>query len=444
MAVQLCLSGLSWAQVPPIPHSASPVTDTVRLTLDQAEKLFISKNLNVLAGRYNVSAQQALVLQARLLINPTLYLEGNLFNPNNPHYSGGDTTTRKSFLPWHLFEKPNGNNGELLWNFQQLIQLAGKRRKQIDLSKLNVELNEYGLYDLIRNLRFQLRSAFFTIHYLQQTLDIIDLERKNVGRLVGLYDDQYRRGNVPLSDLVRLRSFQFSLENDHKNIYNQIADNMNNLMLLIGNQNTPYIIPQVNEYAIDQLVPTKFQYPDLMDKAYEHRYDLKQAQTQVRYNRKNYDLQRAMRVPDLQAGFNYDRNGSYIPSYYAANMTMALPLFNRNQGNIKSAQIMVQNAEALATFQAQQVEKDVWQAYVQLQESDRVYRQFDTGFITQYTDLIGKVTKSYEQGSLNLVDFMSYYESYRQNVLQENDLRTDRITGYEYLNFVTGQTIFDY
>jgi cobalt-zinc-cadmium efflux system outer membrane protein len=439
----LLVPGLAGAQ-PALPRPTAPVTDTVRLTLEQAEKLFYDKNLNLLAGRYNVSAQQALVLQARLLVNPTLYLEGNLFNPKNPVYANGDTTTRRTFLPWHFGTRPDGSNGETVWNFQQLILLAGKRQKQIALSQLNVELNEYGLYDLIRNLKFQLRSTFFTIYYLQQTLAIIDLERENVSRLIRVYEDQYRRGNVPLTDFVRLKSFQFSLESDHKNYYNQIADNLNNLMLLIGDTGTPYILPQVSDAALDQLSPTRFAYADLIDRAYEHRYDLRQAQTQVRYNQKNYDLQRALRIPDLQAGINYDRNGNYIPGYYAANLTTALPLFNRNQGNIKSAQYLVRNAEALAQFQTQQVEKDVWQAYVQVQESDRVYRQFDTGFIDQYTDLIGKVTRSYESGSLNLVDFMSYYESYRQNVLQENQLRTDRINGYEYLNFVTGQTLYSY
>ena len=48
---------------------AQPHQDTLRLTLDEAEKMFLDSNLQLLAQRYNVDAQQALIIR-RMVIAP--------------------------------------------------------------------------------------------------------------------------------------------------------------------------------------------------------------------------------------------------------------------------------------------------------------------------------------------------------------------------------------
>ena len=52
-----------------------PAADTLRLTLPDAEQRFFANNLQLLAQQYNVTAAQAQAVQARLLDNPTLYVE---------------------------------------------------------------------------------------------------------------------------------------------------------------------------------------------------------------------------------------------------------------------------------------------------------------------------------------------------------------------------------
>ena len=50
-------------------------TDTVRLTLPEAEQRLFQNNLAVLAQQYNVTVAQAQAVQARIIDNPTLYVE---------------------------------------------------------------------------------------------------------------------------------------------------------------------------------------------------------------------------------------------------------------------------------------------------------------------------------------------------------------------------------
>ncbi|HEV3412296.1 MAG TPA: hypothetical protein VG101_07450, partial [Puia sp.] len=51
---------------------AQPRQDTLPLTLQQAEKIFLDSNFQLLAQRYNIDVQRALILQAKLWPNPNL------------------------------------------------------------------------------------------------------------------------------------------------------------------------------------------------------------------------------------------------------------------------------------------------------------------------------------------------------------------------------------
>src|ERR1700730_5898564 len=98
--------------------------DTLPLTLPDAERMFLDSNLQLLAQRYNIDAQKALIIQAKLWPNPNLSLaRGPLWRVHNP-----DAT----FI----------NNSENAGSLSQLILLAGKRNKQIKLAQANAKLAE--------------------------------------------------------------------------------------------------------------------------------------------------------------------------------------------------------------------------------------------------------------------------------------------------------------
>src|SRR5579872_4804120 len=63
-----------------IPAGAQPRQDTLRLTLNDAEKMFLDSNLQLLAQRYNIDAEQALVVQARLYPNPNFSASHGLYS----------------------------------------------------------------------------------------------------------------------------------------------------------------------------------------------------------------------------------------------------------------------------------------------------------------------------------------------------------------------------
>src|ERR1700753_3455159 len=139
---------------------AQPRQDTLRLPLQGAEKMFLDSNLQLLAQRYNVDATQALVIQAKLWPNPN-------FQASHGLYSGA----LKQFFP-------TGVNDETTLGLSQMILLAGKRNKQIKLAQANVQLSQYQFFDLLRTLKYTLRTDFFQIYYLRRSAGLYDAEIK--------------------------------------------------------------------------------------------------------------------------------------------------------------------------------------------------------------------------------------------------------------------------
>src|ERR1700753_345780 len=108
---------------------AQPRLDTMRVTLPEAEKMFLDSNFQLLAQRYNIDANKALVIQARLWPNPN-------FSIGHTLYSG----TLHQFFPL-------GVNDETTAGLSQVIMLAGKRNKQVKLAQAQAPLTEYQSFD---------------------------------------------------------------------------------------------------------------------------------------------------------------------------------------------------------------------------------------------------------------------------------------------------------
>ncbi len=412
------------------PLPAQIARDTLVLTLPQVEAQFLQNNFALLAQKYAIESARAGIVQAALFPNPVVQIEQQVVNRQVPETDGKVFPIK---------------NGERTAQIQQLFLLAGKRNKQINAARINAELTEYQFYDLIRTLSLDLRSSFFDIHFLQQSVRMFDNEIPTLRRLVVAYQEQVDKGNVALKEVIRLQSFLLDLENGRTDLLRQIADRQATLKLLLGDTSDRYIrtLPD-DRTRLDGLNPNTFTLAQLSAIAQENRYDLKAAEANTRLSTANLALQRSLAVPDLALGLNYDRLGGYGTNYLGLNAQIALPVFNRNQGNIRSAEAQVQGAKTLFSQTQATVQNDLLRALVRAQESDRLYRSFDQRFLGNFDRLIEGVVASYQKRTISLLEFTDFLESYRNAVLQINTLQADRLRAVEELNFAAGKKLFAY
>jgi len=407
-------------------HVSVYAQDTLHITLPEAENRFTYKNWSLLAEKYNISIAQAHVIQAKLRINPNLQFTGNIYNPAQKK----------------VFDVSN-KTGEYIFGAQQLILLAGKRNKQIQLAQTNTDLVANRFFDLLRTLRFTLRSDFFQAYFLQNSINAYQVQIVALDSLNNTYEKLVSKGVVTLKDAVRIKALLYGLRAEQTSLQNQFDDNEAEIQLLLQDNKTWYIpvsdlnaatIPSVKNYPLQTLVDT----------ALANRYDIKIAQNNLLYDRQNYNLQKALAVPDLTAGASFDKRGSFVESASFFNLAIDLPFFNRNQGNIRAAKTSIDQSKILINQQSFAVENDVQKAYVKALNTDKILSSIDPGFRTDFEQLLKSITVNFQKRNISMLEFTDFYESYKQNVLQLNQLQNDRIQAIENLNFAIGKTLFNY
>ena len=394
-------------------------SDTLSIKLDSIERIFVNKNLLLLAQRYNIDAQKALIEQAKLFPNPNLNVGSAIYQTETKHFF------------------PIGKEGEVTVGLSQVIQLAGKYNKQVKIAQTNASLSEYQFYDLLRTLKHTLRTDFLNIHFLLKSTKVYDTEIASLQKVTDAFAQQKGKGYISEKEVIRVKSQLYSLQSEYNELKNQINDIQSELRLLIQAKNV-FVIPIIDDEVFSDLRPDKYPLQAIIDSAYNNRPDLKIAKLNIDLSNQNYNLQKALAVPDLTVQLGYDQQGSYINNMTTLGVGIDLPFLNRNQGNIKSAKAMIKLNQATFDVTRANVDEQIYSTLKRAIENDNLLKSRDQSFEKDFSRLLGEVLKNYQIRNINLLDFLDFYDAYKQNTLQVNSIKFNRVSAFEDLNFYTG------
>jgi outer membrane protein, heavy metal efflux system len=401
-------------------------SDTLRINLDSAEKLFLGGNFNLLAQKYNIQAQKAQEIQAKLYPNPNLSVFYSLYN-----------TQTKKFFP----VGSGTTGGELSGQLSQLIYLAGQRNKQVRIAEANTRIAEYQFYDLIRTLKYTLRTDFYNIYFLLHSAAVYDEEIKSLQPVVGAFEEQEGKGYIAEKEVIRIKAQLYTLLGEYNSLINQINDQESELRLVLQVKGS-FIRPELDSAKLGSFSPDTYSLATLLDSAYKNRSDLLIARTTVEASKLNYNYQKALAVPNLTLALAYDQQGSYINNLTSLGAAIDLPFFNRNKGNIQTAKIMTAANTALQQSTEATVQENVSHALEKAFANDKMYRTIDPKFLKDFDHMLHEVLTNYEKRNLTLLDFLDFYESYKDNILSSNGIQFDRISAFEDINYFTGTEFY--
>jgi cobalt-zinc-cadmium efflux system outer membrane protein len=394
-------------------------TDTLKLTFKEAEKSFLENNLSLLAQKYNVDAAQALVKQAKLWDNPTLSTDQNI------------TDAHKKF-----FDHSNGN-GQILVQLSQVFKTAGKRGKQIQIASDDVQIEQAQFSDLLRNLHYNLLLDFSQVANLADQRRVYQLEIASASNLVAAIDKSYQAGNNSLKDLIRLKALLFGLKNDLVDIDRQTNNLQSELKTILVVDPSRYIAPVITFNNSDTTLNTA----TLVALAKTNRGDYLANQYLLNQNNHNLSLQKALAVPDLTIGSTFDQNSSYARNFVGLEISLPLPIFNRNQGNIKNAKLAAQSQEYTLKNSEVQLNNDVYSAVQQYRLSQQMLTNQETDFSTKYDQLFKGMSKAFQQKQISLQEFIDFFDSYRETKLKILQQQLNLQKAIADLNFAVGTTV---
>jgi outer membrane protein, heavy metal efflux system len=403
----------AWSATPPIPPAAEQhvsAQQSTRLSLNDALALFLQQNLDVLIAKYGIEYSKGQQITAKLFPNPVMSI-GTLSS-----YTQGRTL---------------GTSGQLFIQAQQLFELAGKRGYRIESAGFGTQSTEAAFEDAIRQLGFTVKDSYYRVQLAQRRLALAEENRDRFSRILDINTIRFKKGYIAEVDLIRIRLQMVDFQSQVIQSLQEAESARGDLrqLLRLSPRTTLELTTDLEFRRID---------PDigrLRDTAMDMRPDVRSKRFTHSQREADLRLAKAYRVPDVTVGTGYAIQGSQgpdNPQQWALNLGLPLPLFNRNQGGIRQAEVAVQTAEADLNKALNLVENEVEVAYRNLLQSRRLVEAYVGGVLDDARATFTIVERAYERGGATILDLLdaartsrtiqqNYIEAlfnYQRNVLQ--------------------------
>ncbi|OJV55859.1 MAG: hypothetical protein BGO31_17380 [Bacteroidetes bacterium 43-16] len=409
--------------------------ETLTLSRTEAEGVFLSSNLELLAEKMNVGLQEAEVMQARLWPNPSFTL-GEINFWATRRQTGGQEVS-----PPLWGSRNFGRNQQFAAQLNQLVQTAGKRRKLIALEQTDVSRAEQEFEEVLRDLKFEFRQQLTEMQYLQLRLKSLQQQQEGVDKLARAYQNQFEKGHIAKAEYLRLKALSLSMAKElyeTRSALNEASSVLKNLMH----------IPAAQELQLSQegyyVKPDQHILSDvkqLLLTAKENRPDIRLAALDINYAEQKIKYEKSMAVPDLEFQMSYDRNGSTMLDFVGFGVNIDLPVFNRNQGNIKKAKLELEQAKIKSGMKAKTAETELYQTIKDLKNAAGFIQSIDADYETSLDELLAAYNKNFSTRTISMLEYLDFLDAYLSNkdfILKANK---DLNNNVQKLNYIVGTEV---
>lgn len=395
--------------------------DTLKINIRQADGIFLKNSYYLLASSMNIEAQKAQIIQAKLYPNPIFTADFNAFNSENNK----------------VFQL--GENGQKTFQFEQLILLGGKRKSEIEMAKTNVAIAELEFQQLNRNLRYQLHSSLFTAGQQEFLLKKYNQQLTLLDSLLSAYQTQVNKGNIPLKELVRLKGAYLKLNNDRAELLKEYFTTQSTLQKIL--QVSAIVKFEFSEDDIAQYVKL-ISLNELKTTASANRPDLLIIQQNNLFSQQYLQYQKKLAVPDISLFTSYDQRGGAFQNQVNAGISIPLPLWNRNQGNIKSAQYKLQESKYQTQSLQNEIDTEIQNAYSYYSQTISEYKKASNLYNQDFEITIKGMADNFQKRNVSIIEFIDFFEAYNEVLTELTRIKTQLVTSAEELNLLTGKDIY--
>ena len=392
-------------------------------TIQDLEAQFLQNNYLLIANKLNIDKADAEIVQEKLWNNPTLSIsEVNLWK-----------TYQIEEQPY-LFGK-YGKNQQVSVELEQLIETAGKRKKRVAIKQLEKNNALFDYEELLRELKKELRQSFYTLSRINQEENQLQNLLNLFTQMSNQYERQSKLQNVSKADFYRIQTELLGLQKESVLLENEKIDGLNKLRLLTQN----------SELNIDQLqfetsIKSQNQLPfDLKNSAKNQNIGLKKQGNELNLAKNQLILEKAQRTPDLTFQLNYDRGGNIMRDFVGVGVSVDLPIFNTNKGNIKAAKISIE--QQLANQNAYQLELDqsIDRLQNQLKKIEETLNFWSSEKEQEQNLMIENYKKHLQNKHITLMEFIDFTQAYREAQQAYLELQETYEHTYEELQYIVGK-----
>jgi outer membrane protein, heavy metal efflux system len=366
--------------------------------------------------QFNIGIAETDIVSSKLRPNPSL---------NNQTL----VLTRPSSYPMNT-DWYNAQNRQVWWQLTKVIQLPSQRQAKIEFAQKNALLSQKAFGETERNLFQDVAMKWLDVWTARKQLDILQIAKNNTDSLVSINKIRLGKEVITSTDLTRteLLANQYALQlKSNEQVY---RNELSNLKFLLGTQ---------GEISIDVKDDFVFAFStkldSLLQQALSSRSDIQAYQASIQLAESNIKLQKSLAMPQPTLGAIYNPQNT-IP-YFGFFGTVDIPIFSRNQGEIKKSYLQKQQAEKGLQTTQMQIQTELYTAYNTYQTQKLNIQQFKD-LLTKSENILSSVKYSYLHGGTTIVDYLEAQRSWLDTQQQYYDTVQQYRQSYIKLLYASG------
>ncbi|GAB3945306.1 hypothetical protein GCM10028805_14170 [Spirosoma harenae] len=322
------------------------------------------------------------------------------------------------------------------------FDIYNKRTYRNRFAEANTNLAVRSVAETERNLLFDAANKYLDAWYARIQLALLQRAKSNVDTLVQLNKVRLKDLVITTTDLTRTQLISDQYDIQTRTAQQELRNRLSELRLIVGSADS--VTVALNDSIINpafsnplRLYPTVNATADsLFRLASTTRADVQVAQANIEAARRNVDLQQVLAKPRNEAGLIWNPQNA-VP-YAGVFLTIELPVYSRNQGEIQKSKVLQEQAGQAAVLVQARIRSEVETAY----QSFMTSRQNMDRYVSIRRDadrVLASVRYAYLRGATTLIDLLQAESSWfdTQTAYYQN-LYTYR-QNYVRLLFVTGQ-----
>lgn len=409
--------------------SAEYVSQKDGLTIEKLLELGATRRADLQAARARLTIAEGKLQQARFRPNPTFDTE---------------------------FGTPRILAGESEYDFSagvsQTFELGGKRTKRVAVAELELQQIRAEVLALERRLAVEIRTAYTNAISSARQLDVLEKLIVANAEIVRITEARLKEGDVAPLDVNLVKVEADSLKIKAIQARNDLETALLELKTLIGAD-----VAEAIRLAPQNERPPRLDLglSELTDIALRERADLQAARLGEQIGAARINLARANSVPNITGSVRYSRNKGIIDLPQAAGggfandldneitfgMSIDIPIFNRNQGEIASATGEKLQATRNREFLESTIKRDVAVAFRKYRAAAETLTIYSVQIIPRSEENLKAVQAAYGFGEFSVFEVVNEQRRLIENITNYNQSLRDYYNALNELETALGVTI---
>lgn len=391
--------------------------DNQKITLTEAVETALKNNPNLTVYEYEIISIEKQKFQAGLIPNPEAGFE-------TEDFLGGK-------------ELSGFKGSQYTLTATQLFELGGKRSSRINLSDKAI-ISAQGNYELIKlDLIAQVKSVFFGLYQIHHRITLQEKFIQINENILSTISERVKAGRTSPAEESKVKVALINSRIELQRLQRSYSSAQTKLSALIGTTGRN-LVPSTDLF--DKLItpPNK---ENIFDDL-ENIPSIKNINNETNLRKAQLELEESRAIPDLTVSAGVRYLNELKTNSFVAGISMPLPIFDRNQGNIQSAEVRIQQMDDIIKARKLSVISSINTAFNNLLSAYNGSVQLKDNILPESEKAYDITRQGYLQGRFAFIDLLdaqrTLFETQTQYLLELSDyynslVEIENITGKSLL-----------